>query len=218
MFGQDLAGPADEAGGRLVARRGEQTQVVQDLLAVELAHGTGLVLELGVEQVGHEIVRGVLGPPVDVVGEAAAVEGAPFESVFDMVAVLVETHAGVDAITDLGLVLLGNAQQHADGLHGHLGGEVSDEVEAARADQRVEAGGAEGSHLGLDVVHAPRGEHSAEQAAVRRVGRRVLEEDDARRHLHAELGDRLNDFEHRALARQVDGRSRARWPRRRRSG
>src|ERR1700733_10881112 len=36
------------------------------------------------------------------------------------------------------------------------------------------------------------------------MGRRVLEENDARRQLHAELGHRLDDLENRALSGQVD--------------
>ena len=49
--------------------RGEQAHVAEDLVAGELARRAGLVLELGVEQVGHEVVGGVLRAPVDVLAE-----------------------------------------------------------------------------------------------------------------------------------------------------
>ena len=45
----------------------------------------------------------------------------------------------VDPVADRLLVLLGDAEQHADHPHRHLRAEVGDEVEAAGADERVEA-------------------------------------------------------------------------------
>ncbi len=53
--------------------------------------------------------------------------------------------AGVEAVADRLLVGLGDAEQHPDRAHRHLGAEVGDEVEAACAHERVEAGRAEGS-------------------------------------------------------------------------
>ena len=50
---------------------------------------------------------------------------------------------GVGLVAHRDLVLLGDAEQHADDPHRHLRAEVGDEVEAAGADERVEAAGAE---------------------------------------------------------------------------
>ena len=51
---------------------GEHRGVGEHLVAGERAGRAGLVLELGVEQLGHEVVGGVLGAPVDVLGEHGA--------------------------------------------------------------------------------------------------------------------------------------------------
>ena len=45
----------------------------------------------------------------------------------------------VTAVADGLLVRLGDAEEHADDPHGHLGAEVGDDVEAVGADERVEA-------------------------------------------------------------------------------
>ena len=102
-------------------------------------------------------------------------------------------------VADRLLVLLGNAEEHADGAHGDFGAEVGDEVEAALADERIERAGRVVPHLGLNGRHAPRGEDAAHDAAVEVVVGRVLEDEHARRHLHL----RLDDLEHRALGRAV---------------
>ena len=73
VLGEHLGEPADEPAGGLVAGTGDHLRVVQHLLAGELARHTVLVLELDVEQGGHQVVGGVLGTPVDVVGVDAAV-------------------------------------------------------------------------------------------------------------------------------------------------
>ena len=156
------------------------------------------VLELGVEQLRHEVVGWVVRPPVDVVGEPAAIHhahtlgrarGLP----------LVEPHAPVDLVADLLLVLLGDAQQHADHPHRHVGRQVVDEVEPPLVHQRIESPGAERPRLRLDLGHPPRREHPAQEAPVQVVRRRVLEQDDPRRDLHPAL-DQLED---RSLPRDV---------------
>ena len=96
---------------------------------------------------------------------------------------------GVGLVPDRDLVLLGDAEEHADDPHRQLGGELGDDVEAVRADQRVEAADAVVAHLVLERGHAPRGEDPGHEAPVHRVRRRVLEQDDARRELHAGLDD-----------------------------
>ncbi len=83
-----------------------------------------------------------------------------------------------------------------------------------RTDQRVEAAGAELPDLRLERVDLPGREDPRQQAAVEVVGRRVLEDDRARGHLHAAL----DQLEHGALGRDV-GLPVERAPRRRpRSG
>ena len=88
-----------------------------------------LVLELGVEELGHEVVGRVLGPPVDVVGEQLGAAQAPGRR-RHLVVVVVEAQALVDPVADRHLVLLGDAEQHADREHRHDRAEVGDEVEA----------------------------------------------------------------------------------------
>ena len=69
MAAEDLAGEADQAGRRLVPGPGQQADVAEDLVVGQRARRARLVLELGVEQLGHQVVGGVLGAPGDVVGE-----------------------------------------------------------------------------------------------------------------------------------------------------
>ena len=117
-------------------------------------------------------------------------------------------------VPDRLLVLLGDAEQHADGPHRHLGAEVGDEVESARSDQRVEAAGAELPDLRLDGVHLARGEHPGQQAAVHVVVGGSSKMIEPGRDLEAAL----DQLEHRAPGRAVGlpvDRGRAR---RRRSG
>ena len=73
MFGQDLPRPADEPGRGLVAGTRDHEDVGEHLVAGQPARRPVLVLELGVEQFGHEVVGGVPGPPVDVLAEHLAV-------------------------------------------------------------------------------------------------------------------------------------------------
>ena len=134
MLGQHLARPSDEPGGGLVPGRGQQVDVVEDLLAGEAAHGPVRILELGLEEVGHQVVGRVRRPPVDVLLEPVVGHRAVAElGVHVGHALLGQAQAVVDAVADVFLVGLGNAEQHADGAHGHLGAEVGDEVEPARA-------------------------------------------------------------------------------------
>ena len=153
---------------------------------------------LGLEHLGHQVVGGVLGPPVDVLLEHLRLRLRVVHAEVGHLAG-VEPQALVDAVAERLLVLLGDAEQHADRAHRHLGAEVGDEVEAAAADQRVEAAGAELAHLGLDRRHLAGGEHPRQQAPVEVVVGRVLEDDRPRRDLHAAL----DELEDRALGRAV---------------
>ena len=61
MAAEDLPGEADEPCRRLVPRPGQQSDVGEDLVVGQGARRPRLVLELGVDQLGHQVVRGVLG-------------------------------------------------------------------------------------------------------------------------------------------------------------
>ena len=115
-----------------------------------------MVLDLGVQELGHEVVRRVLGAPVDVLGEHVAGEVGLRRRRGLAVG---KAQALVEAFADRLLVLLRDAEQIADRPCRHVHPEVTDEVEAPRADERVEGLGAELPHPRLDPVHPPRGEH-----------------------------------------------------------
>ncbi len=158
MLGEQLGEPPDQPAGGLVAGAGQNRGVGVDLGAGEVARHSVLVFELGVEQRGHEVVGGVLGPPFDVVGEHVAAGDL----------VLLDDHgfAGLGAQVGIGavayrfLVLFGDAEQHADDAHRQHRAEFGDDVEPAGADVRVEARGAELAHLVLERGHPPRREHT----------------------------------------------------------
>ena len=141
VLAQHLAGPAYEAGRRLVAGAGDDRRVEHRLVARQAPGGAGLVLELRVQQLRHEVVGRVLDPPVDVVGEHLAAERRCLADLHRLPVLGAQVRVG--AATDRLLVGLGDAEQHADHPHRHLGAEVGDEVERAGPDERVEAAGAE---------------------------------------------------------------------------
>ena len=59
VLGEELGQPADQPTGRLVAGAGDDRGVGEDLLAGERPRLAVLVLELGVQQLGHQVVGGV---------------------------------------------------------------------------------------------------------------------------------------------------------------
>ena len=128
MLGQELARPADEPGGGLVPSSGQKADVAEDLIPGEGPGGPILVGELGLQELGHQIVGGVVGSPVDVLGELHP--HAAGHRRFGHHAVL-EPEAVVEPVADGLLVVFGDAQEHADRPHGHLGAEVLDEIEPA---------------------------------------------------------------------------------------
>ncbi len=73
--GQGAHGVADQLGGGLVAGAGEQVDVAEHLVAGERAGDAGVVLELGVDELGHHVVGRILHPPVEVLAEAALAGG-----------------------------------------------------------------------------------------------------------------------------------------------
>ena len=145
----------------------------------------------------------MIGPPVDVLLKGAAlVLDHPLHAQGGHAA-LRQTESFVDVLTERFLVLLGDAQEHADGAHRHRGADVADEVEAAGFHQRIEAAGAELAHLGLELLHAAGCEGARQQAAMEVVVRRVLEDDRAGRHLEGALGNLLDELHDGALAGDV---------------
>ena len=197
MAAQHLAGEADEARRGLVPGPGQQADVPEDLVVAQGARRAVLVLELGVEQLGHEVVGRVLGAPLDVVGEdRRRAERVVLGLVGDAV---LQAQPVVDLLADRLLVLLGDPEQHADDAHGHELAQVLHEVELPRPDERVEHLRAVGAHLGLERLHLLRREDARQEAAVDVVRGRVLEEDRPGRDLDA----RLDDLEHRTAARDV---------------
>ena len=184
-------------GRGLVPGPGQQADVAEDLLAGERPRRARLVLELGVEQLGHQVVGGVLGAPGDVVRERLELGRAV---VLGLVRnAFLESQALVEVVPDRLLVLLRDTEQHPDDPHRHELAQVRDEIEAARADEGVERLRAEGPHLGLECLHLLRREDPGEQASVEVVIRRVLEEDGPGRDLHSGL----DDLEDRASSRDV---------------
>ena len=69
MIGRQRSGPADQAGRRLVAGPGEEQDVAEYLLTGQRALDAAFVGLRGIQQFGHQVVRWMLGPPVDVVGK-----------------------------------------------------------------------------------------------------------------------------------------------------
>ena len=176
MLGEHLPGPADEPSGGLVAGGGQHVGVRQDFDAREATARAGFVFELDREQVGHEVVGGVLGAPVDVLREHPRDVGQGVHFL-DLRYGLVELEAGADAVTNLLLVGLRNAEQQSDDPHGHLRAEIADEIEPFGVAQRVERVRAELAHLRLDRQHPFRREHARQQRAVQVVDRGILEQD-----------------------------------------
>ena len=157
MFGEHLGEPPDEPPGCLVAGAGDHLRVVQHLFACELSPHAVLVVELDVEQRRHQIVGGILGAPVDVVGVDTAVRDRIGLDHFHRRAGP-GAEVGIVGVANADLFILGDAHQHADDAHRHHRGEVGDDVETVRPDQRIEAADAELPNLVLDLGHPPRRE------------------------------------------------------------
>ena len=71
VLGEHLAEPADQSRGGLVPRARDHRRVQQRLVARQSARHAVLVLELRVQQLGHQIVGRVVDSPVDVLLEAS---------------------------------------------------------------------------------------------------------------------------------------------------
>ena len=197
ILGEQLARPSDEAGRRLVSGSAQETDIAEDLVAGECADRSVAVGELGREQFRDQVVGRIRGPPVDVLRVVGGAE--VLRRGGDGHDALLQAEALVDLVPKCLLVLLGDAQQHADRAHRDLCAQVRDEIEAALPDEGVESPGRIPAHLRLDRSETPGREHAAQEPAVQVVIRRVLEDEHARRQLDA----RLDDLDDGALGRAV---------------
>ena len=187
--------------------------VGEHLVAGQRARRPGLVLELGVEQRGHQVVGGVLGPPVDVVGEHVAVGdgvlAAPPSAARPRCAGWRRCGPGPRPGPTRGC--RGACRSPASACTAPSSATMSNRSVPTSGSRQLDA---EVAHLVLERGHPPRGEHPRHQAPVHGVHRRVLEHDDARRELHA----RLDDVEDVAAGSWRSAASRRAPSRRRRGG
>ena len=155
VVGENLASPADQAPSGVGSGGGEPRPVKASTFpAGQPPDRAGLVLELGEQQLGHQVVRWVLLAPVDVVREELAVE---------MVVVVLQRLSRLGAetlggpLTDGRHVLFRDAEQHSDHEHGQVLAQVPYEIEAFRTHQRVENAAAELARLGARDRSSRRG-------------------------------------------------------------
>ena len=159
VVGQQLADEADQSSRGLVSGTGDGADVGQQFDPRQRATGTVQFLDLGIEQVGHEIVRGMFGTPFHVLRERG--DGIGEDVRIELAGGAVgQRDGGVRLGSDRLLVLLGNAEQVADDLHRHLGADVRDEIETWGARQGIEFAGTEFAGVRLDCRHPSRGEHA----------------------------------------------------------
>ena len=154
MLGQELARPPDQHP-RVVARGADDVDVGEELVASQPPRRAGLVFELGVQQLGHDVVGRVVDAPVDVVGEDGAAER--------VIADLGVPAACEEVIADGLLVALGHSEEHADDAHRHLRAEVGDEVEPTRGHERIQKPRTQVPDVGLERADPLGREHPREQ-------------------------------------------------------
>ncbi len=157
VLGEHLHEPADQAAGGLVPSAGEQVRVGEHLLAGQLARRSGLVLELGVQQHRHEVVRRVPRTPLHVFSEHRAAHQRVLIDLHGLAPLSAQPL--VHAVAHRHLVGLGNAEQHADHAHRQHRRELGHDVEAVASDEGVEAASAELPRLVLQRGHLLRREH-----------------------------------------------------------
>ena len=197
MVGEKLRREPDQPGGRLVPGPGDHGRVPEHLGAGQATSLT-VLLDLGVQQLRHQVVRRVVGAPIDVGGERlhAVFERARVELAGPS---LRYAQPRVDVPADRLLALFRNPEQESDRAHRHEHAEIGDDVEVAGIDQGIEQPGAIASYHRLDRGHSLRCEHAREESPVQIVQRRIFEEDDAGRNLH--VGP--DDVEDRPAARAI---------------
>ena len=176
VVGEELHREADEARCGLVAGAGNHAGVGDHFVARERTPRAVGFVDLGVQQLGHEVVGWVPRAPVDVVGEHRqdVVERGLVER--DRRAIGAECLVGSLAVGEL--IGLGDAEQEPDGPQRNLHTELADDVELVPSDQRVQRANAVAADEGFEIEHASRREHACEQGSVRIVDGRILEEED----------------------------------------
>ena len=118
MLGEDLGQPADEPASGLVPGAREDRGVRGHLLARERATCSVVVLELGSEQLRHQVVGRMVGAPLDVVLEEVTAGDLLLFHLHRLARLGAQVGVGVLAHRDL--ILFGDAEQHADDPHRHL--------------------------------------------------------------------------------------------------
>ena len=108
----NFSGPADQPRRGLVSSPGNDVDIQQQFIPAQPPRGSSFVLELHIEQFGHDVVGGILGAPIDVVGEDLAGVDPVLRDLHRLAGL--GAHGFVRPIPDSLLVLLGNAEQHAD--------------------------------------------------------------------------------------------------------
>ena len=94
-------------------------------------------------------------------------------------------HVPVEHGLQLGVVALGEAEEHADDADRELVGVVAHEVEARFAGDGLRDLAEQVSDLGLDAAHRSRREEPGDERAVDRVPGRILEDEEAGGHVDA---------------------------------
>ena len=217
MLGEHLAGPADQPGRRLVAGSGQEVDVAEDLVPGQPAASSpsrprtrpGAARSSGRPRGAPPASRCTPRTPLACPRLRRSCAGVRHACPLSR-----RRPSSMRSRMRL-LVLLGDAEQHADGPHGHLGAEVADEVEPAAARP---AGRGCGRRTRGPWARWPfifRGVKTREsRLAVEVVAGGILEDDRARRDLDAAL----DELEDRALAPSCRSSSRPSRARRRRSG
>ena len=125
----------------------------------------------------------MIGPPFDELGEHHDGFFEYFLTDFAGLAPFGCVVEGAIAISDARLMVFRNAQEITDRPHRHHRPKVCDEIETTRTDERIQFPGTEFAYQRLHGKHPPGSEDPGEQATVQIVQRRILEQQNARRHL-----------------------------------
>lgn len=107
VIGEQLSHETDQPRGGLVAGAGDHGGVGQHLGARQRAPGAVGFVDLGSEQLGHQIVGGMIGPPLDVFGEQRDRVGEHVRVHRGGITVAGQLDVGDAAVPDLLLVFLG---------------------------------------------------------------------------------------------------------------
>ena len=152
MFTEQLSHESDQPCGGLVAGTGDHRGVRENLGAFEPTTGAVRFFDLRIEQFGHQIVGGMFGPPLDVLGEHR--DRFLDDRLTEIALLRTNRDALVVAIADLLLAFLRNAKEIADGPHRHESAEIRDEIEAVGVTKWIQCAHAEFAHQILDRQHA----------------------------------------------------------------